>query len=196
MKNRQLIAAFAFIFLASVRFEAVTVRPDKWARYPIRDQAFTAEFPSEPRTDTKKVEGVPGTIYICTSRDEQMNLYVALFMDDLGVNTEKLSAAQLDDLYKGTAAGFKQGVLKTLGNVESTLEVRETGGKEVTFAGLAGKERTYAVGPTKVTIRMAVKGRSMFLGSVTIAFEGADGGLERFFGSFQLATTSEKSPVR
>jgi hypothetical protein len=169
-------------------------RPDKWARYPIGNAGFSGEFPAEPQTDTKTVEGVPGRIYICTSRDEQMNVYGALFMDDLGVNTEKLSASQLDDLYKGTAVGFKRGLLKTLGNMESTLEVRETGGKEVTFAGVAGKERDYTVGPSKVMVRMAVRGRGMFMGFATMSPDAPEVDLERFFGSFELTKPITKSP--
>ena len=84
-------------------------------------------------------------------------------------------------------------MLETLGKLESTFEVTETGEKEITFAGVAGRERDYAVGRAKGIVRMGISGHAMFMGFATIPSDIPEKWLERFFASFQLSKTPAKS---
>jgi hypothetical protein len=167
-------------------------RPDKWARYPIGNEAFTGEFPAEPALETRSVEGMPGKIYICTCHDEAMNTYAALLLDDLGLNAEKLAPAQLDDFYKGMAVGLKRGILSSLSKIESSFEIKEAGEKDAIFAGFAGKERRYTIGPSRAIIRMTVSGRRMLAGFTVVSLDATDESVERFFASFHFSKVPAK----
>jgi len=132
-------------------------------------------------------------LYLCVSRDEDMNMYGAMFMEDVGVNLDKFSTAQLDDFYKTTAAGFKKGLLQALGNVESTLEVTETGEKRVVFAGLPGREIDYTVGPAASVVRMTISDRFMLMAFATAAFKIPNENLEKYFSLFKFSKVPEKA---
>ena len=198
MNNRRIKGAGTIPVVSLILFTAIQVRPatavsDKWSRYPVGNSGFSGEFPTEPQLDTKTVPGVPGKLYLCVSRDEDMNMYGAMFMEDVGVNLDKFSTAQLDDFYKTTAAGFKKGLLQALGNVESTLEVTETGEKRVVFAGLPGREIDYTVGPAASVVRMTISGRFMLMAFATAAFKIPNENLEKYFSLFKFSKVPEKA---
>jgi hypothetical protein len=186
---------FALILLTATGFRPVSGRTDKWNRYPVGNAGFSGEFPSEPEVQTKTITGVPGKLYLCISRDQEMNVFGAMFMEDVGVNTDKFSAAQLDHFYKTTAVGFKNGMLKGLGNLESTLEVTEIGQKQVTFVGLPGREFNYKVGTAPTGFRLTTSGHAMMMAWNTAIFKITDETLEKFFSGFQFSQATPKTPA-
>jgi len=181
------------LFFIATQIQPATAVTGKWSRYPVGNSGFSGEFPTEPQLETKTVPGVPGKLYLCASRDEEMNMYGAMFMEDVGVNLDRFSEAQLDDFYKTTAAGFKKGLLQALSNVESTLEVTETGQKRVAFAGLPGREIDYTVGPAASVVRMTISGRFMLMAFATAALKIRDENLEKYFSLFKFSKVPEKA---